>query len=108
DDGSAVDQDVGGLGPRSEKASGNSERDQDGEREPSRPHRGEETPCRSSGRAARGPGFAENRHTTSNIFPPFPNAPPAPARSARSCAAETWQRSRACPCGTTGKPKPDT
>ena len=32
----------------------------------------------------------------------------ARSRCSRVCAALIWQRSRACPCGTTGKPNPET
>src|SRR5438876_10603588 len=36
------------------------------------------------------------------------NAAIASSRSARECAALTWQRTRASPCGTTGNPNPVT
>ena len=42
------------------------------------------------------------------FLPTRENAASAKSRSSRVCAAETWQRTRACPCGTTGKPNPVT
>lgn len=48
------------------------------------------------------------RQTTPNSFPTATKASTASSRSASVWIAEIWQRSRACPCGTTGKPKPET
>ena len=48
------------------------------------------------------------RHTTPNSFPTATNASTASSRSASVWIAEIWQRRRAWPFGTTGKPKPET
>jgi lipopolysaccharide/colanic/teichoic acid biosynthesis glycosyltransferase len=41
-------------------------------------------------------------HTSFSVRPTFRNASTARSRSWRECAALIWQRTRACPCGTTG------
>ena len=40
--------------------------------------------------------------STPTFFPAFLNAATAISRCSRVCAADTWHRTRACPCGTTG------
>src|SRR5260370_8950245 len=62
-------------------------------------------------RAGEGAGShteAETYATTSNFCATSTIALIARSRCSRVCAALIWQRKRAAPCGTTGKPKPET
>src|SRR5438093_7915421 len=45
---------------------------------------------------------------TLSLRPTFLKARTATSRSSLEWAGETWHRTRACPCGTTGKPNPCT